>query len=194
MPRCCPVPTPGQRPDRAGRGSRGTRRSGRTPRCPPVIGGGHHQVTITTDPAGVVGRGQADRVAPAVDPHHDRAAGGRVRLRGPDVDRQPVVACRQVRQDCSTVGGQLLRGRRAEVERLPHALPASHRPRRREPRVTHRRLGERYAAEDGEPVLPAAGHPSRHGPYLMRLCLRHMVSPFESDLCLHSSGCPSVGS
>src|SRR4029077_13780999 len=101
--------------------------------------------------------GRAEHVAAAVDPHHHRTPRTRVRLRRPDVDRQPVIALRVLRRT------HALRGRRSEIQGGPHALPAPHGPRRGETERTYGRFGERDAAEDGHTVLLAAAQRSSRG-------------------------------
>jgi hypothetical protein len=115
---------------------------------------GHDHDSATGQVPGVVFReaGVAHGVTAAGDPHHHREPCRRIRLRCPDVDRQPVDA-----------GGVLghpehagLRGWRTVRDRRTHTVPAAHRLRCGEPEGADRRLGERDAAEDRQARLPAA--------------------------------------
>jgi hypothetical protein len=91
----------------------------------------HDDATVAREPTTVVlgEAGHADHVGAAMDPHHYRQPRARVGFGRPDVDRQPVVARRVLRQ---RVHAEMpaLRGRRAVREGLPHPAPAPYRSRR----------------------------------------------------------------
>jgi hypothetical protein len=129
----------------------------------PVVEGDHDDAVAREAGAVVLGKaGHADRVRPAVDPHHHRQTRVAARIGRPDVQRQPVLATRHL------VHAERVRlwGRRPERQGVANAVPWSGRCRRGEAQIADRRLREGDAAEDRHIPFDGAAHPAHRRPSL----------------------------
>ncbi len=126
-------------------------------RAEPVVHGDHDDVAATRQLGGVEERARPDVERAAVDPDHDRSVRGtrfRARTdRGREhVEREAVLAERDVEHAAERCGLVRLRCAWAPSRGVTHPGPRLHRLRRQEPALAERWRRERNAAELRDPV------------------------------------------